>query len=491
MILSVLAQIRQTARAGDILRAWRMFESAGLLASQAPDALSLKGRLLKDRGLRSLGDERRQLLDQAQAAYMQAAGERRATYPLINAATIALLNGKTQEASLVATRVLELLESGDHEPETRYWIGATAAEGHLLLGNTEASRTALELAIAAAPEAWEDHAVTLRQFRQILERIGAPGDLFDHLRPPPSLYFSGIIGLPGDENEIREKVGVLLDDIRPGAVFGALAAGSDIVIAEMAQARGARLNIVLPLSLPAFRHISVAQYGGDWAERFDRLIEAADLVETLDRTNCLSAPAILNGSRVAMGLALRRSRMLATRAIALHVGRDTDRIAQAEAEWRAQGLEIHDLTLDYSVPASGAGFGRAVDRTVLASTRPLPPCSDPSVGAPELTEEGYSILRFGDPVMAMDHAAAILHMAPESRLGFDCRPCAPESGVEEDAELAIVLARAAPAGSICAPWPQIAVIDLLAPDYRFEAAGDIVTPLGDFAIGLFRLLSSA
>lgn len=71
----------------------------GLLASQAPDALSLKGRLLKDRGLRSLGDERRQLLDQAQAAYMQAAGERRATYPLINAATIALLNGKTQEAS--------------------------------------------------------------------------------------------------------------------------------------------------------------------------------------------------------------------------------------------------------------------------------------------------------------------------------------------------------------------------------------------------------
>lgn len=148
--------------------------------------------------------------------------------------------------------MLELLESGDHEPETRYWIGATAAEGHLLLGNTEASRTALELAIAAAPEAWEDHAVTLRQFRQILERIGAPGDLFDHLRPPPSLYFSGIIGLPGDENEIREKVGVLLDDIRPGAVFGALAAGSDIVIAEMAQARGARLNIVLPLSCPPF-----------------------------------------------------------------------------------------------------------------------------------------------------------------------------------------------------------------------------------------------
>ena len=193
MTLPLLARIRQIARSGDVLRAWRLFEGAGLLESRDAGALSLKGRLLKDRGLGAAGPERGELLEQAQEAYLQAAGGRRATYPLINAATIALLNGKPAEAQGLARQVLEVLESGEHEPETRYWLGATAAEARLLLGDARGARIALEQAVKAAPDAWEDQAATLRQFQQVLEWTGAPFGLFDHLRPPASLYFLSLI----------------------------------------------------------------------------------------------------------------------------------------------------------------------------------------------------------------------------------------------------------------------------------------------------------
>ena len=57
MILPILAQIRRVARSGDTVRAWAMFGTAGLLQSNDTEALTLKGRLLKDQALRSEGAE--------------------------------------------------------------------------------------------------------------------------------------------------------------------------------------------------------------------------------------------------------------------------------------------------------------------------------------------------------------------------------------------------------------------------------------------------
>ncbi|WP_336969362.1 TRAFs-binding domain-containing protein [Sphingobium aromaticiconvertens] len=489
MNLPILAQIRQIARAGDTLRAWRMFEGAGLVASEASDALSLKGKLLKDRALRSGNPERNSLLGEAQDAYLRSAGDRRATYPLINAATIAFLNGKNDHARLLAERVLSLLESREHEPETRYWLGATSAEAQLLLGNIDASRAALEQAVGTAPDAWEDHAATLQQLKQILDRMGEPAGIFDHLCPPPSLYFSGIIGLPNDEASTLQMLGAALDEIRPGVVFGALAAGADIVIAEMAMARGAQLHVVLPTTIDIFRATSVAQFGVQWAERFDRLIDTAHIVETLDRIPYLSKAAILQGSETAMGLALRRARTLATHAIALHIGRGSDVPTPPEIIWREQGLPFQDLILEESLPPSGQDMEVAISKAILASPDPFSAGPGSSVRKSEITTDGFSILQVDDLTAAMDLAVAILRATPDSRLGLNYRVVSPREGVEEWGKLATLLAQAAPQGSICAPWPQIAAIDLYAPHHGFETAGEIVTPLGDFPIGLFCLPS--
>ncbi|HUD91073.1 MAG TPA: DUF4071 domain-containing protein, partial [Sphingobium sp.] len=62
MTFALLARIRTIARGGDTIRAWRVFSEAGLLEAHYSEALSLKGRLLKDRGLRSEGEDRATLL---------------------------------------------------------------------------------------------------------------------------------------------------------------------------------------------------------------------------------------------------------------------------------------------------------------------------------------------------------------------------------------------------------------------------------------------
>jgi hypothetical protein len=467
-----------------------MFEDAGLSASSVPEALSLKGRLLKDRGLQAHGSQRAQLLGEAQKAYLQAAGDRSATYPLINAATIAFLNDRSEEAQGIARRILGILSSGAHEAETRYWLAATEAEARLLLDDRPGSRAALERAMQAAPQAWEDHAVTLRQFRRILERLGHAADYFDHLQPPPSLYFSGIIGLPHDETEVRKRLEKALDEIRPGAVFGALAAGTDILVAELAQARGAHLHVVLPTSVARFRDVSVADYGASWGERFDRLIDEADVVEALATNAGLSEAAILNGSRVAMGLALRHARNLATRAVALHVSRSTDAAGYSESEWRARGLPVREVVLADSLPARSGCLDPALNRAIIASTEALPVLSD-SGSVAEIAAEGVSLLAFDDLAAAMEHAVTLSRAIPDIRLGLDHRAVTPGEDLEISGELAILLARAAPPGSICASWPKIAALDLIAPECRFESAGEIVTTLGDVPIGLYCPPSSA
>jgi len=461
-----------------------MMEAAGLIDSGEPDALSLQGRLLKDRALASEGAARAQYFDRAEAAYLRAAGERRATYPLINAATIAFLNGKTVQARHLARRTLDLLESGDHEPETDYWLGATWAEALLLLGEVAQSRARLDAAVTGTPAAWEDHAATLRQLQLILEMIDAPGDLFDHLRPPASLQYSGLIDLPEDRADVRARIDAALEAVRPGFLFGALAAGADILIAEAALARGARLHVVLPTALPLFRQLSVARYGGDWAERFDALIEAADAIDTVNEVEALSVAAVAVGDEIAMGLAIRRARALASRAVALRLRRAVDEETQPEAVWRARGLPVHELVLDRPVPRDRVALPAGARQTVLASVDPFPADLRLERGRGPLYARGVWLLALDDAEEALAVARARLRAIPGTRLGLVCGVAG-----EDDmaAGVASVLARGSPPGAISAAGPGVHALALRAPHYPFEAAGEIVTEYGDIPISCYAL----
>jgi TolA-binding protein len=132
MIRSTLTAITRLARAGALEQAWGLFQGSGYdpLPDDA-DVLTVYGRLLKDRAAQASGPAREELLNQAIAAYTRASGLSRATYPLINAATLAYLSGRRDQAATLARQTIALLDSGQHAAETQYWLGATRAEALL------------------------------------------------------------------------------------------------------------------------------------------------------------------------------------------------------------------------------------------------------------------------------------------------------------------------------------------------------------------------
>ena len=121
-----LSTIIALARAGALDHAWYQFSAAGYDArDDDPAALTVKGRLLKDRGLRTSGEERRLLYLQSAEAYRRAAALQPGTYPLINAATLSLLSGDRGQGEEIAREVLARIAAEPDEPETPYWRAAT------------------------------------------------------------------------------------------------------------------------------------------------------------------------------------------------------------------------------------------------------------------------------------------------------------------------------------------------------------------------------
>ncbi|WP_226634527.1 TRAFs-binding domain-containing protein [Novosphingobium profundi] len=487
MFPTLLTRIRQTARNGDTSKAWHMFEEAGLCEDSSSEVLALKGRLLKDRSLRCRGRARLALARQAAAAYRASAGERRATYPLINAATTAFLCGDVIEAREDARRILAIIESGDYEPETGFWLNATVAEARLLLGDKHGSREALLAALASAPQAWEDRAATIRQFREILQATGDSFEMLDGLSPPATLHFSGIMNLTGHEDEVCAQIGKALHEIGPGAAYGALAAGADIFIAEMALELGIQLHVVLPGSLEQFRATSVARFGRSWLPRFEALVDRADSLIDLPEQGEVTHSGIIQATAIAMGLAIRRANQLATDAVALHVGRSEDELALALSWWKESGRTIYQVRRDVprGVPFETVGVGAS--RAILACDQSFPDRPG-RCGDTWQTEEGYWLRAFDDVLEAVRYGREILSCQTGARLGLDYGTMGSEISLEVAGQRAIYFARAAQGNDICGAWPHVCVFDVLDPEVRFEPSGELVTPFGDIPIARYSPL---
>ncbi len=274
-----LSTIIALARAGALDHAWARFSAAGFDRDDAdPAALTVKGRLLKDYALRAANEaDRRRFYLQSSEAYRRSAALRPGTYPLINAATLSLLSGDRGQAEEIAREVLERIEREPEEPETPYWRAATEAEALLLLDRLDDSRSALASAVAAAPQAWEDHASTLRQFVAIDEALGIDSGWLDLLRPPRSFHYSADKAAGADPEAASPPV----LDADVGFGFGALAAGAELLAAEALLARGAELHVVLPSDPASFAAAFVDPFGAAWRQRFDAALAAAESVRSV------------------------------------------------------------------------------------------------------------------------------------------------------------------------------------------------------------------
>ena len=486
MNMTSLRAVQRLARSGDTERAWELFEASDLSAAGSVDALSLKARLIKDKALKAAGGERAALFGEARDAYLAAAAVRPATYPLINAATIELLAGNHDEARRIADHILGMLDSGEHEPETGYWLKATRAEAHLLHGREAAARQVLAEAVRAAPAAWEDHASTLRHFRLILDKMNASSDWLDAFRPPATLHFSGIIHLWPEDEAAPAAIAEAIGAIDPGFAFGALAAGTDIIAAEELVRRNVDLHVILPSSVQAFRRDSVGRFGADWLERFDRLLDQAGAVETVSELDEVSEAGIVMGDQIAMGLAIRQARILQSHAVALRIGapqRNRAASQQLDTAWEKQGLPLRRVDVRRSVAPSAQLPSFACEAVVaLPDNGPV----DVLVAAGGVAGDaraGYVVVRFADPVAAARGAIEVASRV-SIPLGLDYAAFDPDEAGSDRLDLARIIARIATPGRIFLSRPIAVALTVLAPDFRCENYGEIATPHGEIALSI-------
>jgi len=416
-----LPAIIALARSGALGRARRLFDEAGLRSvTDDPATLSVGGRLLKDEARRAPAAERPRLWREAGDAYARAAELSGATYHLINAATLALLAGDRGMAEERARRVLDKLDAGDTGPETPYYLGATRAEALLLLGRTDEARAALEAARQLAPEAWEDHASTLRQFSLILETLGGDGAWLAPLQPPRSLHFAGHMGV-ADSADLRAHIATLLDEERIGFAWGALAGGADLIVAEGVLARGAELHLVLPAPAAVFRAESAAPLGGDWPDRFDAVLGRAASVHVVEPG--LAATTMLHirlAAEVAMGKAVMKAASLASEAVQLLLadpGAATSATGLIGAHWLRGGRRQRrlDLPRDSADAAGGRPLPEAPGDGALAAMLAVGFTGEGPAGGsvtPEaLARAADALADAGRPLTRPVVAGDVLHLA--------------------------------------------------------------------------------
>jgi CRP-like cAMP-binding protein len=348
-----LLPLRDSNGASDALREAQLVE----------DLAALNARLLKEQAFDAeRSAERGKRAHASFEAYHNLHAHKQGYYPGVNAATMALIAGDGETARRIAGKLVEALSPQADE----YWPLATLAEALLILGQAEEAKAVLAKAGMAKDADDGAKASTILQLRRLSQALDADMDaLLPALGPRDVAVVSGHL-FRGDqldaaaqreiESQIRQRAEELFKAHNVGVVYGALASGSDIILAEAALGLGAEFCAVLPFATGRFIEISV-RIGdppgehGKWEKRFRAILEGSrgacslTLMDPMDPIERELDAYFFYAFRYAAGLALQRAAMLQTRcrlvAVSGTTGPETLAGARrAVADWRAQGRAL-------------------------------------------------------------------------------------------------------------------------------------------------------
>lgn len=432
-------------------RRTQLRERRPAIADQADEDIR-EGRALKYRAARTRDAEARaDLFAQAAARYLAAArGDANSTYALINAASLSAMAGDRAQAAALADEVLALLDNRAHAPDTPYWLAATRAEAELVKGDADRARSSLKQAVALAPRAWEDHAIALRQFRLLLGETGEPTEWLDRFTPPAVMVFGGTMGLAPGEEIASALLADAVDDFAPCEGHGALAAGTDILVAEALLARGCDLHVVLPAGPELFRQVSVVAVDPAWGPRFDACLARAASLEVISDTGLLDQTSSALAARIAMGRVIGRAKDLETRPRGLRAivhGGGNPGISLAWEAWDATGHECRTIELERTAQFAGFVHDAQSPLHVLVAVAG----SDSAIEYPDIADALAAARR---------HAGA--------PVGIDV-----QAGVGISADFAIAAARAGGEPGLWMGSTALAVARLADPAIDAELAGAV------------------
>ena len=360
------------ARSGDIERANEMLQGLAKQGVDDPETLGLLARTHKDLALGSPSPtSRARHLDAGYALYARAYENARrdkcadaAWYTGINAATMAVLQRKLDTARRIAREVSDLcagLDGSDEQPGNRYWREATLGEASLILGDLPAARHRYAQAMALAGRRYGDVSSTRRQARLLARHLEIDLDVAGMLSVPPVLVFSGhmidradraVARFPASmEPAVRAAVRQKLTAISPLAVYGSAACGADLLCLEAARETGCETHIVLPFPPQDFRAASVEFAGGDWGERFEMALAAADSVTITSDHHARGSMATFDYANLVLtGMGRLRAQTLDAGLRALVVRHPVDAATPGGTTathglWRDAGLDIDEVLL--------------------------------------------------------------------------------------------------------------------------------------------------
>jgi len=357
-------QVLALARMGDTERAMELFETYGLDTSDDAHERAIGARLLKDRALAAPAGERQFALDRAFAAYHDIYRGSGDTFPGINAATLALLADRGEEARALAGALLEdaaVAGAGD------YYMAVTKAEALLILGRTGEVTEALRAEPVRASRDLGARSSSCRQLAMIARHLGldeaARAALVAPLAPPRVLHFCGHMFAADEvaEAPLKAEAGAIMAEEQIGFAFGALACGSDLILAETALERGIKVHLVLPFAEQDFLAQSVLPGGAGWEARYQAVRAAASSTTFASEIEFFGDPAQYGyASRMAMGMSRLRAEHLAGEAIQLAIwdgrpsngpaGTGADVAAWAEQGGRARILDPGPVDRDLGRP---------------------------------------------------------------------------------------------------------------------------------------------
>ena len=287
-------------------------------------------------------------------------------YSGINAATLAVLIGKEDEAKTLAKNVrdacLAELKSLPKASGNRYWPIATLGEASLIARRWSEAEDWYAQAAEIAKGHFADLSSTRRNARILLNHFRRDSTAIERaLKIPGIVVFAGhLIDQPERpvprfptvlEPVVAEAIKSHIKRISPGFGYASAGCGSDILFFEALLERGAEAHVVLPYEKEQFIKDSVSFANSDWVNRFERVLERATSVITASSERIEEGSMSFEYANLLLfGLADIRARQLETDLVPLAVwdkkpGDGPGGTASAVEHWKHLGLNVQVIDL--------------------------------------------------------------------------------------------------------------------------------------------------